>query len=160
MRYRAADYLKRNRFGIFYFRRVIPPELRGFFALREVARSTGRTDRREAVALARRYSAGLELLFERLRAVAKKAKDEGLRVDWTVKLDFDEDGSLRSILADVKPGEEQSAGQVLPELLQVAKAGAAASHQAASLAGGPMLFAEIEKYLLEQTKGGGTPASR
>lgn len=152
MRYRAAEYLKRNRFGIFYFRRVIPPDLRVFFAFKEVARSTGRSDRREAAALARRYSAGLELLFDRLRTLAKDKKNEPLKVDWTVQLDFDEDGSLKSVLADVKPGEEQSASQLLPGLLQVAQKGGKGA--SGTQGAGAMLFAEIEKYLVEQTKSG------
>jgi len=75
VRYRAADYLNKNRYGVFYYRRVIPPHLRRFFALREVARSTGRLDRREAVVLARRYNVGLELL----RGIARR------RVDGTVQ---------------------------------------------------------------------------
>ena len=45
MRYRAADYLKQNRYGVFYYRRMIPPDVRRFFALLEVARSTGKLDR-------------------------------------------------------------------------------------------------------------------
>ena len=109
VRYRAAEHLKQNRFGIFYFRRVIPPELRGFFAIKQVSRSMGTSDRKHAAARARRNSAALDLLFERSQAFAKGKKNGELQVDWTVKLDFEEDGSLKSLLADVAPGKEQAA---------------------------------------------------
>lgn len=41
MAIRLASYLKQNRFGIYYFRRVIPFDLRRFIAFREFERSTG-----------------------------------------------------------------------------------------------------------------------
>ena len=67
MAIRLASYLKRNRFGVFYLRRVIPPDLRRFFPIREISRSAGATSRRDAVSSVRRFGASLELLFDRLR---------------------------------------------------------------------------------------------
>jgi integrase len=150
MRYTEADHLKRNRFGLWYWRRVIPHDVRDFFALKEVARSMRTTDRKEAAARARRYSTMLDLLFERLRLAKKK---DTIQTDYKVIFDFGEDGSLKSMLADVKPGEEASANKVIPELLQAARGAPASTAQ-----GGPTLFAEIAKYLDEQTKGGGWSA--
>lgn len=51
--------------------------------------------------------------------MANGKKNGELQVDWTVQLDFEKDGSLKSIPADVRPGEEQSAGRILPELQQI-----------------------------------------
>ena len=77
MGWKLKSYLKRNRFGVFYFRRVVPPDVRGFFAFGEVSRSTGTSNRGEAVVLARRMGAAVELAFERLREMAaKKNKDQ------------------------------------------------------------------------------------
>ena len=62
VRYRAAEYLKQNRFGIFYFRRVIPPGLRAFFAIKQVS---------QAAAPRLRFSGWLRLFRELRRGVRR-----------------------------------------------------------------------------------------
>ena len=70
-----ASYRERNRLGVYYFRRVIPFDLRRFFAFREFERSTGTTTRREANVLVRRMGASADCLFDRLREMAKNPGD-------------------------------------------------------------------------------------
>ena len=73
---RLAAYLKRNRFGVFYYRRVVPPELRSFFVFTQISRSTRTSSRDEARSLALRFSASVDLLFSRLRAMSKRKRPE------------------------------------------------------------------------------------
>lgn len=54
---KLASHLKRNRFGMFYFRQVVPPDLREFFAFKQISRSSGTSRRGEATALALKYGA-------------------------------------------------------------------------------------------------------
>jgi integrase len=152
MAYRVAAHLKQNRFGVFYFRRVIPRDLKQFFAFKEVSRSTGMSRPGEAAALALRFSATLDVLFGRLRELAKK-RDEEFRAELIVGIEWDKDGTLKSLKTDVPPGEEEAASRLVPQLLQVARAGGVGANP--NLGDGPKLFAEIEKYLDEQSRGGG-----
>ena len=158
MAIKAVSHLKRNRFGMLYFRRVIPPDVRCFFAFKEISRSTGTSRRGEAGALARRLCATLDLLFERLREVAKNKKPEDLRASWILQLDFETDGTLKSLFTDLQPGEEDAAARLVPQLLQVAQTGRHANVSVPVLVEGPMLFEEVDKYLDENSKGGGWSA--
>lgn len=72
MTIRLHSYLKRNRFGIFYFRRVIPLDLRNRFAFGQIARSTRTCNSQEAQSLALRLSASVDLLFTRIRNKSRK----------------------------------------------------------------------------------------
>ena len=155
MAIRAVSYLKQNRFGVYYFRRVIPPDVRRFFAVGEVARSTGTGSRREAVTCARRMAVAVEAVFDRLREMAKKKNNNGdaVAAGLIVKFDFEADGTLKSLVTDAKPEEVEAAGRLVPQLLQVARARATVD-QPGTIVDGPRLFDEIEKYLDEQTRGG------
>ena len=122
MAIRLASYLRQNRLGVYYFRRVIPLNLRRFFAFREFERSTGTTTRREANVLARRTGSSVDYLFDRLREMAKKKTDEELlKPDYIVTLNFEND-ELKSLVMNTTPEEEQAASRLVPQLLSVARA--------------------------------------
>jgi integrase len=151
--WRAAAYLKRNRFGVFYYRRVLPPDVRKFFAFTEVARSLKTGSLGEAACLARRYGASLDFLFDQLRTVASHKKDkEVLRTDLIVALDFERDGTLKAFKTQIEPGEEEAASRIAPQLLQVARG--LGAFQEPGKPAGPSLFVEIDKYLEELERGG------
>lgn len=152
---KVVSHLKRNRFGMLYFRRVVPPDVRRYFAFKEISRSTGTSKRGEAASLARRLGATLDLLFERLREVAKK-KPELLRANMMLGMDFEKDGTLKAIFANLEPGEEEAAGRLIPQLLQVAQSGnvVPVSVPVQIADKGPKLFAEVDKYIDENAKGG------
>ena len=160
MKIKVVSHLKRNRFGMLYFRRVIPPDVRCFFAFKEISRSTGTSKQGEAGALARRLCVTLDLLFERLREVAKNKKPEDLRAGLIVMIDFEKDGTLKSLFTDLEPGEEDAAARLVPQLLQVAQTGQLGKVVApvAVSVKGPSLFAAVAQYLDENTKGGGWSA--
>src|SRR5450759_4765311 len=100
MAIRLASYLKQNRLGVYYFRRVIPFDLRRFFAFREFERSTGTTTRREAGVLARRMGASVDYLFDRLREMAKNKKEDELpQFEYIVTLNFEKD-ELKSLVVN------------------------------------------------------------
>jgi len=106
---KLASHLKRNRFGVFYFRQVVPPDLRKFFAFKEFSRSTKTSRRGEAAALARNCGACLALLFERLRQMAKDKNPVVYELGYITKIELHENGSLKSIFTDTDPGEEAAA---------------------------------------------------
>lgn len=106
MAIRLSSYLKRNRFGIYYFRRVIPPDVRAHFAFREVSRSTGTSRRCEALIIARRCAVTFEELCDRLSDMAKKKKnDDDGKVFMVVTMNFHKDGGLSNFKLDAKPEE-------------------------------------------------------
>lgn len=72
MAIRLASYLKQNRFGVFYFRRVIPPDLQPYLAFRQIARSTRTSRVADARGLVLRFIASVELLFARIRDMKKR----------------------------------------------------------------------------------------
>lgn len=117
-----ASYLKRNRFSAFYFRRVVPSDLREFFAFKEVARSTGAASRREPFPLVRRMGASLDLLFGRMREMVKgkKADDKPLKADLIVLMEFEKDGTIKSLKTEARPDENKAAGRLVPQPLNAA----------------------------------------
>lgn len=117
MAIRIASYLKRNRFGVFYFRRVIPPDLHPNFAFRQISRSMRTSNTCAARGLALRFGASVELLFSRLRDMAKKQKSDQVEAELILKLDFDEDGTLRSLTTDAKPEESEAASRIGANLI-------------------------------------------
>ena len=65
----VPSFLWRSRHGIYYFRLVIPAELRPAFGdRREIRRSLGACRRPEAVRRARRLAVRVETLFDELQA--------------------------------------------------------------------------------------------
>jgi len=97
MTIRLHSYLKRNRFGVFYFRRVIPLDLRNRFAFGQIARSTRTCNSQEAQSLALRLSASVDLLFTKVRNMAKDPNPDPISQELIVELDFDLDGLLTSV---------------------------------------------------------------
>lgn len=149
MAIRLASYLKRNRLGVYYFRRVIPFDLRRFFAFREFERSTGTTTRREANVLARRMGASVDYLFDRLREMAKNKKEEELlRLDYIVTLNFEKD-ELKSLVVNTTPEEEEAASRLVPQLLSVARGGGVVAFKDS-----PRLADQVTKYLENLARSG------
>ncbi len=62
-------FITKNRHGTYYFRLVIPKELKGFFPAgqREIRRSLGTTSRKEAIRLARIFWTATILGFDEMR---------------------------------------------------------------------------------------------
>jgi integrase len=149
MTIRLHSYLKRNRFGVYYFRRVIPLDLRSRFAFGQIARSTRTCNSQEAQSLALRLSASVDLLFSRVRDMAKQPKPDPISQELIVDLDFDLEGLLTSVRIDAKPGEEEAASRLVPVLIQAARDGVARK----PAGGGARFFEQIDKYLEEQARG-------
>lgn len=146
MAVRLASYLHRNRFGIFYFRRVIPPDIRKFFAFREVYRSLATASSREAAKAARVLSARIEVLFDRLRSdmAGKKKEDDGLRAEIITRIDLGdikfEFESEAHELDDVKALISHTRSEHLPVSKKCGTEGFAEA---------PRLYALFDKYLTE-----------
>ena len=106
---RLSSHLKRNRFGVFYFRRAIPFAIAAHFQQREIYRSLGTCDRRDAIMRSQAFGAVTDLLFRKLKAMAKNKKDELIRADMMFEMDLDGIGTVR---VDMEP-EEFEAGKAL-----------------------------------------------
>ncbi len=153
---RFNSYLRRNRFGIFYFRRVIPLDLKPYFAFRQLSRSTLTCDSLEARRLALSFSASTELLFSRIREMTKKTNPEIIRQDWVTAIEFNKDGSIKSVVTDATEDEADAVAKVVPELIRAAVGAAQpASVIPEAVQPQPQLFEQIEKYLDEQERGAG-----
>lgn len=79
-----SSHLHRSRYGVFYFRRAVPPDLRGYFPSRELYRSLRTSNRVEANRLVRLVSARVEFAFIFLRRYMPD-KD---KTDITAGLDY------------------------------------------------------------------------
>lgn len=170
---KLASHLKRNRFGLFYFRQVVPLDLRKFFAFKEISRSTGTSRRGQAIAMARQYGATADFLFARLRQMVKKKNQDVIQVfradgtvSWTATTISDQDlgkvagskgsvvldrGVIKSISFEAQPGEEEAVSRLI-RLLQVAQGGSPGKSVVPEDA--PLLGAEVDKYIEELSNGG------
>jgi integrase len=82
-----------------------------------------------------------------------KKKNDALRTDLIVGIEWDKDGTLKTFRGDAGPEEEAFASRLLPQLLKVAQSGPSLSETVPTP--GAKLFAQIDLYLDEQTNGGG-----
>ena len=106
MSIRPKSYLKLNRFGVYYFRRAIPRNLKPYFAFRQMSRSTFTRDGREARCLALRFNASIELLFSRIREIAqKKYAMEYAMLEW---VDWFNHRRLLEPIGNVPPAEREA----------------------------------------------------
>ena len=108
MAIRISSHLKRNRFGVFYFRRAIPFVIAAHFQQREIYRSLGTCDRREAIMRSRVFSAVTDLLFRKLKTMANK-KDQSIQQDMVVDFDTGLDGILSIKQIIMEPHEVPAA---------------------------------------------------
>lgn len=72
-----------------------------------------------------------------------------LRTDLIVRLDFEADGTLKSVFADAKPEEAQAAERIVPSLLRAAREPIAGGATKAANPASPRLYEEIDKYIAE-----------
>jgi integrase len=152
MTIRIRSYLKRNRFGVYYFRRVVPRDLKPFFAFRQLSRSTLTRDPREARSLALRFGASIDLLFARIRDMARKQPPEHFQMDLVVRLDFEPDGTLKTVTTEATSEEADAATRVVPKLIEAARSAPIEARIPAE--SGARLFEQIDKYLGEKERGG------
>lgn len=87
MAIRLASHLYRNRCGVFYFRAVVPQDLRQSFANREIHRSLRTCDRRDAVARVMILAFRVNAIFQALRIMPKKII-KPIQVDLIESLDL------------------------------------------------------------------------
>lgn len=149
MAVKFSSYLKRNRFGVLYFRRVIPPELLPCFSFREISRSTRTCNLHEARLLALSFCASVDLLFTGLRDM-KKRESGTIAAELIVAVEFNSDGTLKGVTTDAKPEEATLAGDLAAKIVSSAlNAGTTTA-----LVTQTRLFEQIDKYLDEQSRGG------
>jgi hypothetical protein len=97
MTLKLPSHLHRNRHGVFYFRRAVPADLRGYFPTRELYRSLKTASRSEAYRLVRLLSARVEFAFLLLRRFMP-AKNNGLvTAKMITEVDLGELGCLRVV---------------------------------------------------------------
>ena len=102
MAIRLSSYLKRNRFGIYYFRRVIPLSLRDRFVKREIYRSLRTSNRHNATVQSQVFGLVTDLFFQKLNVMPKNKNEELTQVDIVLELALDGVGTIK---LDVAPDE-------------------------------------------------------
>ena len=154
MAIRIAAHLCCNRFNVFYYRRVVPLDLRRFLGQAEIYRSLGTSSRRDAIAWSRPLAVCVDSLFSELRSMAKKDPDKSLSLDYSVFLEFDEAGKPKNVKLTAEPHEaeaaNQSVTQIFSALFEVDEGKRRATISKASVA----FFDAVEKYLHELKQSG------
>jgi RHS repeat-associated protein len=96
MALKLSSCLRRNRLGIYYFRRVVPPDLSSFSPSRVVVRSTSTRSCAEVRRLAFSMAGSVNRLFDRLRGMKRKNKESGQIIEeMLIEPEFNPDGTLR-----------------------------------------------------------------
>jgi integrase len=83
---RIPAYLQRNRFGIYQFRRAVPPRLRSAIRKTEIIRSLGTREPREALRLARILANHIDNVFTDLESIMAGKPPKKLRQDYVVEI--------------------------------------------------------------------------
>lgn len=152
MAIRLSSHLKRNRFGVFYFRRAIPFAIAEHFKQREIYRSLGTCDRRDAIMRSQAFGAVTDLLFRKLRAMKNK-KNQLIQQDMVFELDLD---GLGSIKMDMEPHEIEAGKAIISHAVD--RLAPLMKGQASKPAVSTKLFsAAVEDYLQEFEAGGPRP---
>ncbi len=95
MAIRLTSYLKRNRFGIYYFRRVSPIPLRALFVRREICRSLGTSNRHNASVQSQALGLVTDLFFRRLGAMSKDGNEKLIQAEMMLEMELDGLGTLK-----------------------------------------------------------------
>ena len=155
MSVKLPSHLHRNRHGVFYFRRAVPPDLRGYFPCKEIYRSLKTANKNEAYSFVRYLSAQVEFSFTPLRRLMPN-KDDELKIELITEIDFDELGlpSLRVTREPHDTLEDYNAAVAgaMKALGQLPLPGNAKASVPPKT--GPKLSELIERYIDEQRRGG------
>lgn len=153
---KTSAYLWKNRHGIWYFRAVIPTQLRLHFPLnkREIRRSLSTDSRQRAVVLARRYRVAFDELFEQLaeQSMAKRKTIQTGLVKGLVLTSGDSTLKVDEIKHD-DPAQEQETIKELTKMLEASIQPAQAS-QNPTKPDSPPLSELFEIYAQEKTADG------
>ena len=151
---KAPAYLWKNRFGVFYFRLIIPPETCYKHGLkREVKKSLRTTNRQQAIALARTLKVQLEETMAALEprpSTAVSADSAGMTMITLKKVVLGAERSVDEIViqADTPEQEAHIAQQLLSLPQQPANLNLSL-HQPAPEPPGPRLSLVIDEYSQE-----------
>lgn len=114
----ARNFLTSSRHGsIYYFRRRVPKDLDPIIGKSHIFQTLNTSHRNEATVLARALAVKTDVIFQRLRAMKKKA-DEGFQVDYTLALEFDDSGSIRKLHVDAQADESEAVAIAIKAALQ------------------------------------------
>jgi len=104
----VGNYLKRSRHGtVFYFRRRVPSDVVAGLRRTHLVVSLRVADRDTAVRRARALAAASDRLFEELRPVSKRRKDDPAKWSYGMGIEFDpKSGRLVANFTDVKPDDQ------------------------------------------------------
>ena len=84
---KLPSYLQRNRYGIFYFRRVLPKDVRDVFGKVEFIRSLKTYEPKIAIQYSRLYAHKLDLCICELRKKMATTKKKGIQLNYHMKFD-------------------------------------------------------------------------
>ncbi len=111
-------YLQR-RGDCYSFRIAVPLDLRTALKTRELVRALKTPDRRIAIPRALYLASKALTLFARLRAMSNDQRKK-LRIDYSVKFDLDEFGTVKSVEAHGEPHEKEAINSTVKAGLEAA----------------------------------------
>jgi hypothetical protein len=118
----AGNFLERSRHGTqYYFRRRVPQALRAVIGKPFLVHSLHTTDRRTAVSRARSFAAQTDAIFEQSMTALKKHRGDGLRIEYSLKLDLNELGRPIAITVDATPDEQEAVNSAIRTAVEAAQ---------------------------------------
>ncbi len=150
---RLPSHLRRNRHGVFYFRRAVPLDLRRYFATRELYRSLGTARRSEAVRFVRIVSARVEAAFALLRGGVPEEEKELLQADLIMRIDLGELGMKLEV--EHEPHETEQAKELIGHAIdRIGPLVSAPRQLAPAKKPGPLLSDLVGRYIAEVERAG------
>ena len=147
---KLPSYLHVSRHHVFVFRRRVPNDLRAHFNSDELRCSLRTKSKQDAVRVARAMALKTDLVFEELRAMGKKTKDDVIQADLIYEMDFLDLGRRIVINYDpAKAGEKEEADRRISETQALMKSVAIPTVAGLVTAGAPTLSAMVDAFLSE-----------
>ncbi|MDP1718595.1 MAG: hypothetical protein Q8L40_11015 [Burkholderiales bacterium] len=156
MNSKRPGHLHQNRHGVFYFRRAIPATLSAHFAQREIYRSLRTTNRGNAIIRSQAFGLVTDLLFRKLRAMAKNKNDISIQADLTLEMDLDGLGTVR---VDMEPHEIETGKAVISHAVESLAALLGKGNTSKLAVPSKLLTVAIDEYLGELENSGHRPES-
>jgi integrase len=109
---RLPSYISRNQYGIYHFRIAIPRSLRPYFQKREIKRSLGTSDRREAIRFSRLMAIQVNNLFLKANN-GDMSNKHGHPMHLTLKgIKKNPDGSIEIAEVEMDPDKKEDEAQL------------------------------------------------
>lgn len=115
----AGLFLTKSRHdSIYYFRRRVPEAAQRVVGRTMYVQSLATSDRRLAVIRSRALAARTDVIFQQIIMANRPKEDDGVILEYIMKIDFNELGMPSSIYVEAEPEEEQAVNSAIRTALE------------------------------------------